>query len=60
MPFVDPALDNQPPLPFSYHNWLIDPKFKWEDMSAPQNSLPPPVEYAKKFIEEYKQKKLGF
>ena len=54
----DDAIDNQPPLPFSYHNWLIDPEVKWEDMSAPQNTLPPPVEYAKKFIDNYKQKKL--
>jgi hypothetical protein len=49
---------NQPPLPFSYHNWLIDPKHKWEDMSKRMVELPPPVEYAKKFIEDYKIKKL--
>ncbi len=51
---------DQPPLPFGYHNWLIDPKYKWEDMSAPQSTMPPPEEYAKKFIDNYKQKKLAF
>jgi hypothetical protein len=56
----DEALHQQPPLPFSYHNWLIDPNYKWEDMSAPQNTMSPPEEYAKKFIDNYKQKKLAF
>jgi radical SAM superfamily enzyme YgiQ (UPF0313 family) len=51
---------DQPPLPFGYHNWLIDPKYKWEDMSAPQSTMEPPAEYAKKFIDNYKQKKLAF
>ena len=56
----DEALHQQPPLPFSYHNWLIHPNYKWEDMSAPQNTMSPPEEYAKKFIDNYKQKKLAF
>ena len=50
---------DQPPLPFGYHNWLIDPQYKWEDMSKLQSELSIPNDYAKNFIEEYKQKKLA-
>ena len=49
----------QPPLPFSYHNWLIDPKYKWEDMGRPKDELEIPEKLAKKFINQYKQKKLN-
>ena len=52
-------LDTQPPLPFSYHNWLIDPNYKWEDMKQPQKDLKLPKELASKFIKQYKQNKLG-
>ena len=55
----DEAIRNQPPLPFSYHNWLIDPKYKWEDMSKPMNELEVPKKLARNFIENYKRKKLG-
>ena len=51
--------DKQPPLPFSYHNWLIDPKYKWEDMKQPRNDLDLPKELAEKFIHQYKLKKLN-
>ena len=40
----------QPPLPFSYHNWLIDPNYKWEDMSKPVRELVTPKELAAEFI----------
>ena len=49
----------EPPLPFSYHNWLIDPKLKWEDMSKPKDKLPLPKDLAKEFINDYKRKKLN-
>ena len=49
----------QPPLPFSYHNWLIDPKYKWEDMGRPKDELDLPEKLAEKFINQYKQKKLN-
>ena len=26
----DEHIIKEPPLPFSYHNWLIDPKYKWD------------------------------
>ena len=55
----DEQLIKEPPLPFSYHNWLIDPKYKWEDMSKPKRELPLPEELAKDFIHNYKKKKLG-
>jgi len=49
----------EPPLPFSYHNWLIDPNLKWEDMSKPKDKLPLPKDLAKEFINDYKRKKLN-
>ena len=52
-------LKNEPPLPFSYHNWLIDPKYKWEDMKRPKDELDLPKELAANFISDYKKKKLG-
>ena len=55
----DEAIRNQPPLPFSYHNWLIDPKYKWEDMSKPMNELEVPKKLAGEFIKSYIQKKLN-
>ena len=55
----DEAIRNQPPLPFSYHNWLIDPKYKWEDMSKPMNELEVPKKLAGDFIKSYIQKKLN-
>lgn len=55
----DEQMNLQPPLPFSYHNWLIDSKFKWEDMSKPQSNLDLPKDLAKTFINDYKKKKLG-
>ena len=56
----DEQIIQQPPLPFSYHNWLIDKKYKWEDMSKPMDKLPPPKEIAAKFINLYKYKKLNY
>ena len=55
----DEQLWKEPPLPFSYHNWLIDPNYKWEDMSKPKSELAVPQELARNFIENYKRKKLG-
>ena len=55
----DEQLIKEPPLPFSYHNWLIDPKYKWEDMSTPKRELDLPAELAADFISDYKKKKLG-
>ena len=55
----DEAIRNQPPLPFSYHNWLIDSKYKWEDMSKPMNELEVPKKLAGEFIKSYIQKKLN-
>ena len=55
----DEQLIKEPPLPFSYHNWLIDPKYKWEDMSSPKRELNLPKELAANFITDYKKKKLG-
>lgn len=49
----------EPPLPFSYHNWLIDAKYKWEDMSKPKNQLDIPKELAAQFIKDYIRKKLN-
>jgi len=50
---------NQPPLPFTYHNWLIDTKYTWDDMKLPQDSLQLPEDSAQKFINQYKQYKLN-
>ena len=55
----DEQLIKEPPLPFSYHNWLIDPKYKWEDMSKPKRELDLPADLAADFIADYKKKKLG-
>ena len=55
----DEQLWNEPPFPFSYHNWLIDPKYKWEDMKTPKDKLDLPQDLAAEFIEDYKRKKLG-
>ena len=55
----DEQLAKEPPLPFSYHNWLIDPKYKWEDMSKPKRDLDMPEQLASEFISDYKKKKLG-
>jgi len=54
-----PALEVEPPLPFSYHNWLINPEYKWSDMSKPKDSLPLPKELAAEFIQSYIKKKLN-
>ena len=56
----DEAIRNQPPLPFSYHNWLINPNYKWEDMSKPMNDLEVPKDLAAGFINLYKYKKLNY
>ena len=58
--FPRPAMRDQPPTVFSYHNWLIDPKYTWDDMKKPQRTLEVPVEYAREFIQKYIQKKLNF
>lgn len=55
----DEAILQQPPLPFSYHNWLIDSNYKWEDMSKPVRELVTPKELAADFIKDYKNKKLN-
>ena len=43
----------------NHHNWLIDPKYKWEDMKTPKDKLDLPQDLAAEFIEDYKRKKLG-
>ena len=55
----DEHIIKEPPLPFSYHNWLIDPKYKWEDMSRPKMELDLPKDLAADFIKDYKRKKLN-
>ena len=45
----DEQLWKEPPLPFSYHNWLIDPNYKWEDMSKPKSELAVPQESLRLF-----------
>ena len=55
----DEQLWNEPPFPFSYHNWLIDPTYKWEDMKTPKDKLALPKDLAADFIKDYKRKKLG-
>ena len=57
--FYKGPINDQPPTVFSFHNWLIDPKYTWRDMKTPQRLLELPKDLAAKFISDYKTKKFS-
>jgi len=55
--WFSPNMKHSGPAVHSFHNWLVNPKYTWEDMKKPQLELGHTTEFNSKFIEEYIEKK---